>query len=111
VTAAAKFHEPELVDPRQVVEDDGETKVSYLREGDEIGCLDAGPGLFPVTAVDDAGADHYDITWVRLCNDPGTTTEVWGRPVPNGSVAIRMSGDHWKIMPIPRVLARRKVAS
>lgn len=102
-----KYHEPELIDPRTLV-DDGDEQVSYLRAGDQVGCLDGARELSLITTeVDEA---YYDVTWVKLCNDPGTTTDLWGTPVPYGSAALDLADIGWRVMPLPRVLARRQVA-
>lgn len=96
--SADKFQEPELADPRT------------LQAGDQVACLELSAKGYTlvVTAV-----EYYaDVVWRTLWNVPGKCHDVHGVPVRETSVALQFGPyDHdWKIMPVPQVLARRRIA-
>lgn len=96
------FHEPEVVDPRE------------LEAGDEVAFSDSGNRL--QVMVGDAGQDAI---WRELLNKPGETKDFpeWDgwRAVPRGNVALQVPAhvgpDQWVLGVFPRVLARRAVQS
>lgn len=90
-----KFHEPEVHDPRE------------LEVGDQIGCVNGGRTLQVLTGDPNGTVDEF---WMDLWNNPAETTHMWDEPVPHGSVALNLDGHGWKVLVLPRVWARRRIA-
>jgi hypothetical protein len=89
------YREPEVVNPRE------------LEPGDQVGCTDAGPTLYPIV-----GEHHNeDPLWFTLVNEPGKTVEIpeygWMRPLRHGNTALDLADHGWIWGVLPQVLARR----
>ncbi len=91
-----KFQEPEICDPRT------------LEPGDQVGMCGSGGDVLRLVV----GDLPEDPIWVDLLNHPGQTPDIGGWPVPAGATALQLgsgNGGTWKVMPLPAVLARRRI--
>jgi hypothetical protein len=99
----AGFRTPAMVDPRE------------LSSGDLVACLEHGGHMaahnIRLVTTELPEHPHCEVIWVPVLNDVGDTKHVWGELVPSTHVALQFDEYTWKIMPLPRVLARRRIRS
>lgn len=103
-----KYHEPELVSTSAMLTEEDQAPVPALQAGDQVACIDSGAG--PTLATTLVDEEYYTIDWFTLLNTPALTRQVWGNPVPGGSVALQLGDHDWRVLVCPRVMARRRVS-
>jgi hypothetical protein len=98
-----KYQEPAITDPLT------------LEIGDQVGCHDVSPARMQLLTGAAADGEHgIDTLWLTVRNNPADTQRVYDQPVPHGSVALLLDdllldGGRWRVLPLPRVWARRRI--